>query len=173
MSWVLFAAFGYFQLLAEYGISEIFGKLVKENMEVRYMYYGLFICTVIYLTLCYYIYNYVARYEWEHDQIRIEKERIENYRTKLNQLLLGYTVFVRAYAIGDQIAIKALQKLQRHVEALPQRVAREPEVAEAVLKMIEEISGKITSHADVKEVAATIEEKVKQLATLKRHLINS
>ncbi len=170
--WTLLATFDYFHLLAEYGVSEMFGKLARENMEVRYLYFSILVCTVIYSALCYYIYEYAVRYEWEHDEERIKKERIENYTSKLNQLLIGYNVFIRAHAINDPIALKALQKFQCHVEELPQLVASDPGVAEAVLEMIEKITFKITKIYDAKEVADTIEECINQLATMKRKIMH-
>lgn len=150
--------FGLLKLLVRYGLSEIFDEIPKNFPDIKYLYWGLAIYTVIYLLLSIIILRTASNHGKEMDQVKNEASEVQDYSETLRQLLAQNT---------DSVFTIKLQALQRQVAALPPAVIRDGTAHQELSKVVRIISTVIDSN-DNQKVLSAIDDAIVKVKSLER-----
>ena len=114
--YIIALKFGLLKLLARYGLSELFDEIPKNFPEIKYLYWGLALYTVIFLLLSTIILRTASKNGKEMDQVKGEASVVQDYSETL-RLLVSQN--------SNSTITSKLQMLQRQVAALPPAVIRD------------------------------------------------
>ena len=70
--WFIASRFGLVKLLSRYGLSQTFNEIPKDFPQIKYLYIGLAIYTVLFVIITYMVYRYTERTAKEQDQLQQE-----------------------------------------------------------------------------------------------------
>ncbi len=150
--------FGLIKLVVRFGLSEMFNEIPKNFPEMKYLYWGLAIYTIIYLLLSIIILRTASKHGQEMDQVKCEASEVQNYSETLRQLV----------AQNTNIAITPkLQKLQRQVAALPPAVIRDA-IAQQELSNIVTTVNAVVETNDEQNVLSAINDAMTKVKSLQR-----
>lgn len=150
--------FGLLKLLVRYGMSEIFNEIPKNFPEIKYLYWGLSVYTVIFILLSTVILRTASKHGKEMDLIKSEASEVQNYSETLRQLL--------AHGTNSTITTK-LQTLQRQVAALPPAVIRDVAAHQELSNIVRTISAVIDNN-DNQNVLSAIDDAMMKVKSLQR-----
>ena len=150
--------FGLIKLLVRYGMSEIFDEIPKNFPEIKYLYWGLAVYTVIFILLSIIILRTASKHGKEMDQIKSEASEVQDYSETLRQLLAQNT--------NSTITTK-LQVLQRQVAALPPAVIRDGTAHQELSNIVRTITTVIDSN-DNQNVLSAIDDAMAKVKSLQR-----
>ena len=150
--------FGLIKLLVRYGMSEIFDKIPKNFPEIKYLYWGLAVYTVIFILLSIIILRTASKHGKEMDQVKSEASEVQDYSETLRQLL--------AQNSNSTITTK-LQVLQRQVAALPPAVIRDGTAHQELSNIVRTITTVIDSN-DNQNVLSAIDDAMAKIKSLQR-----
>ena len=150
--------FGLIKLLVRYGMSEIFDEIPKNFPEIKYLYWGVAVYTVIFILLFIIILRTVSKHGKEMDQVNCEASVVQDYSETLRQLLAQNT--------NSTITTK-LQVLQRQVAALPPAVIRDGTAHQELSNIVRTITTVIDSN-DNQNVLSAIDDAMAKVKSLQR-----
>ena len=150
--------FGLIKLLVRYGMSEIFDEIPKNFPEIKYLYWGVAVYTVIFILLSIIILRTASKHGKEMDQVNCEASVVQDYSETLRQLLAQNT--------NSTITTK-LQVLQRQVAALPPAVIRDGTAHQELSNIVRTITTVIDSN-DNQNVLSAIDDAMAKVKSLQR-----
>ncbi len=150
--------FGLIKLLVRYGMSEIFDEIPKNFPEIKYLYWGVAVYTVIFILLSIIILRTASKHGKEMDQVNCEASVVQDYSETLRQLLAQNT--------NSTITTK-LQVLQRLVAALPPAVIRDGTAHQELSNIVRTITTVIDSN-DNQNVLSAIDDAMAKVKSLQR-----
>lgn len=159
--YIIALKFGLFKLLARYGLSEMFDEIPKNFPEIKYLYWGVAVYTVIYLLLSYIIMRTASKHGKEMDLIKSEASEVQNYSETLRLLL--------AQNVNSAIAPK-LQVLQRQVAALPSAVICEAVAHQELSSIISAVNAVVKSN-DKQAALSVIDDAIIKVKSLQRRCV--
>jgi hypothetical protein len=156
--YIIALKFGLLKLLARYGLSELFDEIPKNFPEIKYLYWGLAIYTVIFLLLSIIILRTASKHGKEMDQVMNEASVVQDYSETLRQLL--------AQNSNNTIKPK-LQMLQRQVAALPPAVIRDATAHQELSNIVAIVNAVVESN-DEQNVLSAIDDAMRKVKSLQR-----
>ena len=135
--YIIALKFGLLKLLTRYGLSEMFDEIPKNFPEIKYLYWGIAIYTVIYLSLSIIILKTASKHGKEMDQVKGEASVVQDYSETLRLLV--------AQNSNSTITSK-LQMLQRQVAALPPAVIRDTTAHQELLNTVAMVNAVVESN---------------------------
>lgn len=150
--------FGLIKLLVRYGMSELFYEIPKNFPEIKYLYWGVAVYTVIFILLSIIILRTASKHGKEMDQVKCEASVVQDYSETLRQLLAQNT--------NSTITTK-LQVLQRQVAALPPAVIRDGTAHQELSNIVRTITTVIDSN-DNQNVLSAIDDAMAKVKSLQR-----
>lgn len=123
--YLLGTRFGLFKLLSRYGLSEIFDEIPKSFPEMKWLYIGLALYTLLFIVVVVIIYKVSKRQVEEQEQLQQEAATVVDYAQALARLIAGYDRIADKSDSLCNTTRQKLQTLQRQVTALPPAVARD------------------------------------------------
>lgn len=156
--YILAIKFGLFKLLTRYGLSEMFDEIPKNFPDIKYLYWGLAVYTVIFILLSIIILRTASKHGKEMDQIKSEASEVQDYSETLRQLLAQNT---------NSVFTTKLQVLQRQVAALPPAVIRDGTAHKELSNIVRAIITVIDSN-DNQNVLSAIEDAIVKVKSLQR-----
>ncbi len=150
--------FGLIKLLVRYGFSEIFNEIPKNFPEMKYLYWGLAIYTVIYLLLSIIILRTASKHGQEMDQVKCEASEVQNYSETLRLLMAQNS---------NSTITSRLQMLQRQVAALPPAVIRDTTAHQELSNIVAVVNAVVESN-DEQDALSAIDDAMIKVKSLQR-----
>lgn len=156
--YIIALKFGLLKLLTRYGLSEMFDEIPKNFPEIKYLYWGLAIYTVIYLLLSIIILKTASKHGKEMDQVKGEASVVQNYSETLRLLV--------AQNSNSTITSK-LQMFQRQVAALPPAVIRDATAHQELSNIVAMVNAVVESN-DEQNAMSAIDDAMIKVKSLQR-----
>lgn len=156
--YIIALKFGLLKLLTRYGLSEMFDEIPKNFPEIKYLYWGLAIYTIIYLLLSFIIMRTASKHGKEMDQVKNEASVVQDYSETLRLLV--------AQNSNNTIKPK-LQMLQRQVAALPPAVIRDATAHQELSNIVAMVNVVVESN-DEQNALSAINDAMMKVKSLQR-----
>jgi hypothetical protein len=170
--WIVASRFGLVKLMTRYGISEIFDEIPKDFPNMKYLYYGLLIYTILYAIVCYVIYKYVSKATEEQEVVQQQVAEVTNFAEQTNVLLSSYVRYAKENEIADKTAEQKLRLVQRQIAALPAGIAATPSAKSSITNIISELRDQLSSGFDYHLFCTTLDSAIDEINSLKRKSVN-
>lgn len=118
--WLITSRFGLIKLIARYGLAESFDQIPKDFPQIKYLYIGLVVYSVLFLILSYIMYKFSEGTVKAQEQLQHEASVVVTYGERMNILLSQY----ERSNIKDVKTKQELQTLSRKITSLPPAVVR-------------------------------------------------
>lgn len=149
--WMIVSRFGLINLITRYRLAESFDLISKDFPQVKCLYIGLTVYTVLFVILSFLIYKYSERTAKEQVQLQQEVSIVVSYVERMNMLLSQY----EHSSINNEIVRQKLETLSRQIASLPPAVVRnaslKSEVTNTVSRLLDLLADKCS--ADVFSLA--------------------
>jgi hypothetical protein len=139
-------------------MSEIFDEIPKNFPDIKYLYWGLAVYTIIFILLSIIILRTASKHGKEIEQIKSEASEVQDYSETLRQLLAQNT---------NSVFTTKLQTLQRQVAALPPAVIRDGTAHQELSNIVRTITTVIDSN-DNQNVMSAIDDAMVKVKSLQR-----
>lgn len=163
--------FGLIKLLVRYEISEWFNEVPKDFPQMKYLYIGLAIYTVIFLIISIIIMRTASQHGDDMEQLQNEIEEVNNISEDINALVRAYKNTENADIETKETVLAKLRTLQRQIAALPPAVAQSNSMKASMAVEIAQLNNAIASRDD-KVLTNAIDGALENIKVLQRQSVN-
>lgn len=165
--WFIASRFGLVKLLSRYGFSQAFNEIPKDFPEIKYLYIGLAIYTVLFAILTYLLYGYTERTVKEQEQLQQEASVVVSYAECMNVLLAEYD----RSSIKDVAVKQKLQKLSRQIASLPPAVVRNVTLKSEVVNIVTGLKDLLSDNCTGGTFGAAVDNACDAISSVKRRSV--
>ena len=162
--WIIATRFGLIKLISRYGVSELLDGIPKDFPQMKYLYIGLGVYTVLFAAISYFIIKYSEGAANEQTQLQQESGAVASYSESMNTLLAQYD----RSDIKDTKKRQKLQLLQRSIASLPPAVIRTANLKSEVANTITGLQDLLADKASADSFAAAIDNALDTIDSVKR-----
>ena len=155
------------KLLSRYGLSQAFDEIPKDFPQIKYLYIGLAIYTVLFVIVAYMLYTYTERTSKEQDQLQQEASIVVSYAECMNVLLAQYD----RSSIKDATVKQKLQKLSRQIASLPPAVVRNATLKSEVVNIISGLKDLLSDNCTGGTFGAAVDNASDAINSVKRRSV--
>ena len=163
--------FGLIKLLFRYEISKWFDEIPKDFPQVKYLYIGLGIYTVISLIITIIIMRTASRHGDDMEQLQDEIVEISNFSEDINSLIRKYKNVGNVNIETKETILAKLRALQRQIAAFPPAVVQSNAMKVAMAAEIARLND-IVSKGDDGMLASAVDEALENMKALQRKSVN-
>lgn len=163
--------FGLIKLLVRYEISEWFNEVPKDFPQMKYLYIGLAIYTVIFLIISIIIMRTASQHGDDMEQLQNEIEEVNNISEDINALVRAYKNTENADIETKETVLAKLRTLQRQIAALPPAVVQSNSMKASMAVEIAQLNNAIASRDD-KVLTNAIDGALENIKVLQRQSVN-
>lgn len=167
--WMIASRFGLIKLITRYGLAESFDQIPKDFPQVKYLYMGLAVYTLLYAILSYFIYKYSERTAKEQAQLQQEASIVVSYAERMNVLLSQY----ERSSIRDVKVRQKLQTLSRQIASLPPAVVRNASLKSEVTNTISSLQDLLADGCSADVFSSAIDNARDAIDSVKRRSITT
>lgn len=162
--WVIASRFGLFKLITLYGLAESFDQIPNGFPQVKYLYIGLAVYTVLFVMLSFFIYKYSERAAKEQVQLQQEGSIVVSYEECMNVLLSQY----ERSSIKDAKVRQKLQILSRQIASLPPAIVRNASLKIEVTNTISGLQDLLADNCSAEVFSLAIDDARDTIDSVKR-----
>ena len=163
--------FGLIKLLVHYEISQWFDEVPKEFPEVKYLYIGIIIYTVIFLLIPIIIMRTVSQHGDDMEQLQEDIVEVNNFSEDVNTLIKKYKAISDVNVETKETVLTKFRTLQRQIAALPPVVVQSSAMKTSMAAEIARLNDIITNRND-NMLANAIDEALETMKALQRQSVN-
>lgn len=163
--------FGLIKLLVRYEISEWFDEVPKEFPEVKYLYIGIIIYTVIFLLISIIIMRTVSQHGDDMEQLQEDIVEVNNFSEDVNTLIKKYKAISDVNVETKETVLTKFRTLQRQIAALPPAVVQSSAMKTSMAAEIARLNDIITNRND-NMLANAIDGALETMKALQRQSVN-
>ena len=161
--------FGLMKLITRYGLSESFDQIPKDFPQIKYLYIGLAVYTVLFVALSYFIYKYSERTAKEQVQLQQEVSIVMSYTERMNVLLSQY----EHSSIRDTKVRQKLQTLSRQIASLPPAVVRNASLKSEVTNIVGSLQELLADNSSTDIFSSAIDNARDAIDSVKRRSVTT
>lgn len=165
--WTIASRFGLVKLITKYGLSESFDQIPKDFPQIKYLYIGLAIYTIVFIILSYFIVRYCELTEKKQEQLQQEASVVASYSEEMSILLSQF----ECSEIKDAKTKQKLQSLSRKIASLPPMVARNTSFKTEVVTVINNLQDMLLDNSSVEAFSTAIDKAQKTIDSIKRRSV--
>lgn len=165
--WFIASRFGLAKLLSRYGLSQAFNEIPKNFPQIKYLYIGLAIYTMLFVIVTYMIYRYTEQTSKEQDQLQQESSVVVSYAECMNVLLAQYD----RSSIKDVAVKQKLQKLSRQIASLPPAVVRNATLKSEVVNIVSALKDLLSDNCTGGTFGAAVDNASDAINSVKRRSV--
>lgn len=163
--------FGLIKLLVRYEISQWFDEVPKEFPEVKYLYIGIIIYTVIFLLISIIIMRTVSQHGDDMEQLQEDIVEVNNFSEDVNTLIKKYKAISDVNVETKETVLTKFRTLQRQIAALPPAVVQSSTMKTSMAAEIARLNDIITNRND-NMLANAIDGALETMKVLQRQSVN-
>lgn len=167
--WMIASRFGLIKLITRYGLAESFEQIPKDFPQIKYLYIGLAVYTVLFAILTYILYKYSERTGKEQEQLQNEASIVVSYAERMNVLLSQYE---RSNNKDANIRQK-LQTLSRQIASLPPAIVRNAVLKSEVANIVSNLQDLLSDNCSTETFSAAIDNARDAIDSVKRRSITT
>lgn len=165
--WMIASHFGLIKLITRYGLTELFDQIPKDFPQVKYLYIGLVVYTVLFVILSFFIYKYSERTVKEQIQLQQEASIIVSYAERMKVLLSQY----ERSSIKDAKISQKLQALSRQIASLPPAVVRNSSLKSEVTNIVSSLQDLLADNCSTNNFSSAIDNARDAIDSVKRRCV--
>lgn len=169
--WIIASRFGFVKLLVRYGVSGVFEEIPKTFPEVKYLYYGLGLYTLLFIIVACVVYAVITRHSKEQDDLQQEAASVAGYAERMNGIASDYRFSIREETAAERSAMSSIQALQRRIASLPPAAVRDEAIAAALEKTVVELRELVSGGCDTESLAGAVDKAMVEIEALKRKCV--
>lgn len=163
--------FGLIKLLVRYEISEWFNEVPKDFPQMKYLYIGLAIYTVIFLIISIIIMRTASQHGDDMEQLQDEIVEVSNFSEDINSLMRKYKNIGNVNVETKEIVLTKLRSLQRQIAALPPAVVQNSTMKASMAAEIARLNEAI-AEGDDGVLAKAVDEALETMKAIQRQSVN-
>ena len=167
--WAIASRFGLVKLITRYGLAESFDQIPTDFPQVKYLYIGLAVYTVLFVLLSYILYRYSESAVKEQETLQQESAVVVSYGERMNALLAQYD----CGSTKDAKVRQKLQTLSRQIASLPPAVARNVSLKSEVANIVSNLQDLLTDGCAPQVFSAAIDNARDAVDSVKRRSITT
>ena len=167
--WAIASRFGIVKLIMRYGLAESFDQIPADFPQVKYLYIGLAVYTVLFVLLSYILYRYSEGAVKEQETLQQESAVVVSYGERMKALLAQYN----RSSTQDAKVRQKLQTLSRQIASLPPAVARNAGLKSEVANIVSGLQNLLTDGCASEAFAAAIDNARDAVDSVKRRSITT
>ena len=161
--------FGLITLITRYGLADSFDLIPKDFPQVKYLYIGLAVYTVLFVVLSYCIYKYCEKTAKEQIQLQQENSTVVSYAKCMSVLLSQY----ERSSIKDAKVRQKLQTLSRQIASLPPAVVRNASLKSEVTNTVNRLQDLLADNCSADVFSSAIDIARDAIESVKRRSITT
>ena len=165
--WIIASRFGLLKLVTKYGIAEAFDQIPKDFPQIKYLYIGLAVYTVLFILLSYIIIRYSEQAAKDQEQLQLKTAEIVSYAELMKTLCAQYE---RSDIKNTGVAQK-LQTLSRQIASLPPAVVRNVNMQAEISNVIKNLQTLLSDKCTAESFSAAIDNARDAVDSIKRRSI--
>lgn len=162
--WTIASRFGLVKIFVRYGVSESFDKIPEDFPQIKYLYIGLIVYTVVFILVAYLICKSGNRTVKEQEQLQQQSAEVASYAELMASLLSRYG---RSQNCEPKVRQK-LQMLSRQIASLPPAVVRNANMAAKVRSIINNLQDLHDNNCSSEVFSSAIDTAKDDIDSLKR-----
>lgn len=162
--WIIATRFGLIKLISKYGVSELLNGIPKDFPQMKYLYIGLGVYTILFAAISYFIVKYSEKTVNEQSKLQQETSVVVSLAETMNSLLAQYD----RSDIKDTKVRQKLQLLQRNIASMPPAVAHTPNLKSEVANTISTLQDLLADKASNEAFSAAIDNALDMADSVKR-----
>lgn len=167
--WMIASRFGLIKLITRYGLAESFDQIPKDFPQVKYLYIGLAVYTVLFVILSYFIYKYSERTAKEQVQLQQEVSIVVSYAERMNLLLSQY----ERSSIKDAKQKQKLLTLSRQIASLPPAVVRNASLKSEVANTVSGLQNLLADNCSADVFSSAVDDARDAIDSVKRRSVTT
>lgn len=163
--------FGLIKLLVRYEISEWFNEVPKDFPEIKYLYIGLVVYTIVFLIISIIIMKTASKHGDDMEQLQEDIIEVNNFSEDINSLIRKYRNAGNVNVETKETTLAKLHMLQRQVAALPPAVVQSDAMKVSLAAAITRLND-IVIKGDNSMLTDAIDEAMESVKILQRRSVN-
>lgn len=165
--WIIASRFGLIKLISRYGLAEAFDQIPKDFPQMKYLYIGLAVYSVLFLILSGIIIKYSGRSVKEQEHLQQEVSVLVSYTERMKILLSQY----ERSDIKDARTKQELQTLSRKIASLPPVVVRNNVLKAEVSNIVGTLQDLLSDNCSADTFIAAVDKARDAVDSIKRKSI--